>query len=143
MESKNPDNKPEISPETPKVKADDKLEFIKNRFMCPIHTNNKYNNKDLCLDELPDKERLLLLDKKQIKHPAMPILPRNADGSVKIVDAKQEQIDRLTQQIESLPEGKQLLQVEEQQKKIDRLTEHLTLMTKQINALTVEIKSQK
>ena len=31
----------------------------------------------------------------------------------------------------------------EQQKQIDRLTEHLALMTKQINALTVEIKSQK
>jgi len=31
----------------------------------------------------------------------------------------------------------------EQQKQIDRLTEHLALMTKQINALTSEIKSQK
>ena len=31
----------------------------------------------------------------------------------------------------------------EQQKTIDRLTEHLALMTKQLNALTSEIKSQK
>jgi hypothetical protein len=31
----------------------------------------------------------------------------------------------------------------DQQKQIDRLTEHLALMTKQINALTSEIKSQK
>lgn len=43
-------------------------------------------------------------------------IPRNADGSIIIVDEKQKQIDRLT--------------------------EHLALMTKQINTLTSELKSK-
>ena len=49
---------------------------------------------------------------------------------------QQKQIDKLTQQLESLPEGKQLLQVEEQQKTIDALMVHLTALTKQVNLLT-------
>jgi len=49
---------------------------------------------------------------------------------------QQKQIDRLTRQLESLPEGKQLLQVEEQQKTIDALMVHLTTLTNQVNKLT-------
>jgi len=49
---------------------------------------------------------------------------------------QQKQIDKLTQQLESLPEGKQLLQVEEQQKMIDALMAHVGALTKQVNVLT-------
>jgi hypothetical protein len=55
--------------------------------------------------------------KKPPRHQIEPEVPRNADGSIIMIDEKQKQIDRLT--------------------------EHLALMTKQINALTSEIKSQK
>jgi len=47
-----------------------------------------------------------------------------------------EAYDRLTKQLESLLEGKQLLQVEEQQKTIDALMAHVATLTKQMNEIT-------
>ena len=49
-----------------------------------------------------------------------------------------EAYDKLMQQIQTLPEQKQLLQVEEQQKTIDALMVHLTALTKQVNILTAK-----
>lgn len=73
-------------------------------------------------------------------HEDEPEIPRNADGSIIMVDEKQKQIDRLTRQLESLPEGKQLLQVEEQQKTIDALMSHVATLTNQINEITKKMK---
>ena len=53
---------------------------------------------------------------------------------------QQKQIDRLTRQLEALPEGKQLLQVEEQQKTIDALMSHVATLTNQMNEITKKIK---
>ena len=53
---------------------------------------------------------------------------------------QQKQIDRLTRQLEALPEGKQLLQVEDQQKTIDALMAHVATLTNQMNEITKKIK---
>jgi hypothetical protein len=67
----------------------------------------------LQLDLVPKEERWRYRLPTSIEEPEV---PRNADGTIIIVDEKQKQIERLT--------------------------EHLALMTKQINTLTSEIKSQ-
>ena len=85
---------------------------------------------------IPEKER------HRYFHPCQrdePDIPRNADGSIKIVDKKQEQIDYLTKQLESLPEAKQLLQLEEQQKTINALMAHVATLTNQMNDITKNI----
>ena len=51
-----------------------------------------------------------------------------------------EAYDRLTRQLEALPEGKQLLQVEDQQKTIDALMAHVATLTNQMNEITKKIK---
>lgn len=75
-------------------------------------------------------------------HQPEPEVPRNPDGTIKIIDKKQEQIDKLTKQLESLPEGKQLEKIEEQQKQIDSLTNHLITLTNQLNELTKKLNKK-
>ena len=78
-------------------------------------------------------------ERKRYRMPCQPEeieVPRNADGSIIIVDEKQKHIDRLTQQLEALPEGKQLLHAKEQQNTIDALISHLTALTNKVNDLT-------
>ena len=67
-------------------------------------------------------------------------IERNPDGTIVMEDKKQKQIDRLTRQLEALPEGKQLLQVEDQQKTIDALMAHVATLTNQMNEITKKIK---
>ena len=78
-------------------------------------------------------------ERKKYRMPCQPEeieVPRNADGTIVIVDKKQEEIDKLKQQLEALPEGKQLLQVEDQQKTIDALISHVTALTNKVHDLT-------
>lgn len=74
------------------------------------------------------------------RHQIEPDIPRNPDGTIIMEDKKQKQIDRLTRQLEALPEGKQLLQVEDQQKTIDALMAHVATLTNQMNEITKKIK---
>jgi hypothetical protein len=83
-------------------------------FCCETPPNKYIVNGLLQLDLVPKEERWRYKLPNTIDEP---YIPRNPDGSIIIVDEKQKQIERLT--------------------------EHLALMTKQINALTSEIKSQK
>lgn len=86
---------------------------------------------------IPEKERHRYFHPCQFDEPD---IPRNADGSIIMVDKKQEEIDKLKQQLEALPEGKQLLQVEDQQKTIDALMAHVATLTNQMNEITKKIK---
>ena len=52
---------------------------------------------------------------------------------------QQKQIECLKQNLESLPEAKQLLQLEEQQKTIDALMAHVATLTNQMNDITKNI----
>ena len=82
------------------------------------------------------KSGTLMPFKEPPRHQIEPEVPRNPDGTIIIVDEKQKNIDRLTRQLEALPEGKQLLQVEDQQKTIDALISHVTALTNKVNDLT-------
>jgi len=120
-------------PTQPKVKEPDAIEMKNNRFMCPIATNPKYKGKNICLDDLPEEERLVLLDANQLKYPS-PILPKCKRGYMIVPpDPNNEKIKQLEDKLKNLPEGKR---VNEQQTTIDALISHITALTNKVNDLT-------